>query len=171
MTSKVEVQVFNAFCRKKTKFWCIFNFLNMKTLKWISQYWVDFMHIPCCKWMNDILVGWLVMDIKIKILDDGFQAEHRLTDIPCTDPEHYLSYDQCQKCYFLFVNAHFLEGMKMNFFFVNNESTLSCYTFWHCSSGSINLLWSLQAVIYRKHSFQNKPKCCGLLACKSKQMC
>ncbi len=30
------------------------------------------------------------MDIEIKISDDGFQAEHWLTDIPCKGPELYV---------------------------------------------------------------------------------
>ncbi len=42
------------------------------------------MHVLCCKWIR-----WLVVDIEIKISDDGFQAEHWLTDIPCIGSEPY----------------------------------------------------------------------------------
>ncbi len=50
---------------------------------------VDFMHIPWCKYIRS-LGGWLVIDIEIKISDDGFQAKHRLTDMSCTGSEPYI---------------------------------------------------------------------------------
>ncbi len=83
MLTKADIQVFNTFYHKKTKFCCTFIvFHHEKILNWISQYILWYAH--CYKYIR-----WLVVDIEITISDDDFQAKPWLTDITCTRPEFW----------------------------------------------------------------------------------
>ncbi len=88
MTTKVDVQVFNTLPLKDLILFPfkVFQHEHTSHENIETNITVDFMHVSCCKYIR-LLVGYLVMEIEIKISDDGFQAKHRLTDILCTGPE------------------------------------------------------------------------------------